>query len=254
MSRCLRGLRKMDSMLLLCFVFLQQSLARSDSEFRWAQAVLVLPIQMPNIHCWFLCSWQKHEGLGGPTNHFVRALLKPALRAALELVFRVRAERPAFITVFGVPATFGLLWKVCGDPEARLWDNRTETTEMGFLSHRNKPPVPMCEYTDKAIPRAALKGIQMGIQISETQKSQTVEEETKKSEENLAQDRAYSCIESCWQKRELCIGHSILWNTSLKMTEDRQWARLHGHIRVKHYLDSSEMKYMCPESGHTCRL
>lgn len=55
----------------------------------------------------------------------------------------------------------------------------------------------MCEYTDKAIPRVALKGIQMGIQISETQKSQTVEEETKKSEENLAQDRAYSCIESC---------------------------------------------------------
>lgn len=210
MSRCLRGLRKMDSMLLLCFVFLQQSLARSDSEFWWAQAVLrqgpsagipilVLPIQMPNIHCWFLCSWQKREGPGGPTNHFVRALLKAALRAALELVFRVRAERPAFIPVFGVPATFGLLWKVCGDPEARLWDNRTETTEMGFSSHRNKPPVPMCEYTDKAIPRAALKGIQMGT--SETQKSQIVEEETKKSEENLAQDRAYSCIESCWQKR-----------------------------------------------------
>ena len=174
MSQCLRGLQKTDSMLLLCFAFLQQSLAKSG---KWILVSASCPsagsfsrhlnpciadsnAKYPLLIS--LCSWQKHEGPGGPTNHFVRALLKVALRVALKLVFRVRAQRPLFIPMFGVPATFGLLWKACGDPVARLWDNRTETTEMGFLSHRNKLPVLMWECTDKAIPRAALKGIQVG--------------------------------------------------------------------------------------------
>lgn len=173
MLQCLRGLQKMDSMLFLCFVYLKQGLARVVSEFWWIQAVLhqgpkagilrlILLIQMPNIHCQFLCVHDRiMKVLVGLQVIFVRALRQVVLRVVLKLVLSIRAQSSLFISMFGVPATSALLWKVCGEPVAMLWDNRRETTEMGFLSHRNKLPVLTCECTDKAIPRTDLEGIQM---------------------------------------------------------------------------------------------
>lgn len=144
MSQCLRGLQKMDSVLLLCFAFLQQSLAKSD---KWILVnascpsagslagiwILILPIQCQistaNFSVFMTETWRSWWAY--------KPFCKIFAAGCIELVVRVRAQRLLFIPMFGVPATFGLLWKVCGNPVARLWDKRTETTEMGFLSHKN---------------------------------------------------------------------------------------------------------------------